>query len=265
MTAVAELRAATLAFGERVLWHDLDLVVEPGEFIAVVGANGAGKTSLLRVLLGQVRLRSGQALVQGAAARRGSPHIGYVPQQRTLESTAPIRGRDLVGLGIDGHRWGPGLPSRRRRALIDEAISWVEGAAFADEPLSMISGGEQQRLRIAQALISQPSLLLCDEPLSSLDLRNQMHAAELMHSWCTDHGTATLFVTHEINPVLPVTDRVVYIARGRAIVGSPDEVFRSELLSEIYGEPVEVMRHGDHIIVFGVEDPPHHTHDEEAR
>lgn len=261
---VVRFENATLAFGSRTLWRDLTLDVSPGEFVAVVGANGAGKTSLLRTLLGQVPLATGRVLIDGHPPRRGSARIGYVPQQRTLEAAAPIRGRDLVGLGLDGHRWGPGWPSRARRQRIDEAVHWVEAESFADAPLSLLSGGEQQRLRIAQALITEPRLLLCDEPLLSLDLRHQSHVSQLIHRWCVEHGTATLFVTHEINPILPVTDRVIYLARGQWRIGTPDEVLRSDVLSELYDSPVEVIRHGERIVVFGVEDPPHHDHCDEV-
>ena len=176
----ARLTDAKVAFGNRVLWSGLDLIVEPGEFIAVLGPNGVGKTTLLRVLLGQIPLTAGTAMVAGRPVRRGSTHIGYVPQQRSLETTAPIRGRDLVGMGIDGHKWGFGWFSRSRRRRIDEAIASVGATAFANAPLTMMSGGEQQRLRIAQALVTNPQLLLCDEPLSSLDLRHQQEVTRLI-------------------------------------------------------------------------------------
>lgn len=254
----ARLHRAAVSFADRTLWRDLDLTVEPGEFIAVLGPNGAGKTTLLRVLLGQVPLTRGRAEVNGSPVRRGSPHIGYIPQQRTLDALAPIRGRDLVGLGIDGHRWGVGLPSRSRRRRVDEAIARVGASSFADSPVSMMSGGEQQRLRVAQAMVTEPRLLLCDEPLSSLDVTHQQDVVGLIDSARRRLDLGVLFVTHEINPVLPFVDRVVYVAGGQVRTGTPDQVLRSEVLSDLYGSHVEVFRHGGRIIVMADDETTHH-------
>ena len=177
-----------------------------------------------------------------------------------METTAPIRGRDLVGMGIDGHKWGFGLFSRSRRRRIDEAIASVGATAFADAPLTMTSGGEQQRLRIAQALVTDPELLLCDEPLSSLDLRHQQEVTKLIDTARRTRNLGVLFVTHEINPVLPYVDRVVYVAGGKVRVGTPDEVLRSEVLTDLYGSPVEVFRHDDRIIVLADDERSSHLH-----
>lgn len=256
----AELVGATVAFGERVLWSDVDLTVHRGEFIAILGPNGVGKTTMLRVLLGQTPLASGSARVAGHPVRRGSADVGYIPQQRYLDSLAPIRGRDLVAMGIDGHRWGPGWPSRAKRRRVDEVIARVGARAYADSPLSVLSGGEQQRLRIAQALVTDPALMLCDEPLLSLDLKHQQAVTRLIDEARRDRQLGVLFVTHEVNPVLPFVDRVVYVANGRMRIGTPDEVLRSEVLTDLYGSPVEVFHHGDRIIVLADEEQGPHLH-----
>lgn len=277
---VVELRGARLSFGERTLWQDLDLTVAPGEFIAVLGPNGSGKTSLLKVLLGQLALESGTAMVAGAPVRTGNARVGYVPQQKTLDEGLPLRGRDLVGLGVDGHRWGIGLRRRRkRRAIVDDAIAQVGAEAFADAPIGTMSGGEQQRLRIAQALVGDPRVLLCDEPLLSLDLANQHVVSELIDRRRRDHDTAVLFVTHEINPILPLVDRVLYLVDGQFRVGPPAEVMTSEVLSELYDTEVEVLRVRGRLVVVGTGDAidalgsagglrpgegVHHTHEEQS-
>ncbi|WP_188777376.1 metal ABC transporter ATP-binding protein [Marmoricola endophyticus] len=253
---VLELRDASLSYGSRTLWSGLDLQVRPGELVAVLGGNGTGKTSLLRAVLGLQQLSAGTMQVAGHAPRRGDASIGYVPQQRRIDSHTPLRVRDLVRQGLDGHRWGIGRPGRVRWDRVDAALAQVGASAYADMPLSLLSGGEQQRARVAQALVGDPSLLLCDEPLLSLDQSSQRTVTELVDRRRREHGTAVLFVTHEINPVLPYVDRVLYLAGGRFRIGTVDEVLNSEALSALYGTRVEVLRHGDQVLVAGA---PHHV------
>jgi zinc/manganese transport system ATP-binding protein len=269
-TGVVSLRDATLGYGERILWSGLNLDVAPGEFLAVLGPNGSGKTSLLRVLLGLQPLTSGSVTVVGRAPGRGNRRIGYIPQQRAMEESLVLRGRDLVGLGLDGHRWGVGFRGMRdRRSRVDAALSAVGAGAFADAPVGRLSGGEQQRLRVAQALVSDPEVLLCDEPLLSLDLANQQVVSSLIDSRRRAADTAVLFVTHEINPVLPLVDRILYLVDGRFRVGRPDEVMTASTLSELYRAKIDVVRVGGQIHVIGAqsglceEAPSHHLHDEE--
>ncbi|MBM4634363.1 ATP-binding cassette domain-containing protein [Rhodococcus hoagii] len=254
-TPAVELRDACLSFGERTLWSDLNLTVEQGEFIAVLGPNGSGKTSLLKVLLGQLAPTCGTVRIAGTPARAGNAHVGYVPQQKSLDEGLLLRGRDLVGLGVDGHRWGTGLFGRAgRRAIVDSAIAQVGAQAYADAPIGSMSGGEQQRLRIAQALVGDPKVLLCDEPLLSLDLANQHRVSELIDRRRRDHDTAVLFVTHEINPILPLVDRVLYLVDGKFRIGTPEEVMTSEVLSELYRTDVEVLHVRGRLVVVGTGD-----------
>jgi len=254
--SVISLRGATLRYGDRVLWDRLDLDVAPGEFIAVLGPNGAGKTSLIRVLLGLAALSGGSVTINGRAPSRGNSDIGYIPQQKGFDRDLPLRGRDLVGLGLDGHRWGPPLPSRSTRRRVEAAIRDVGAESFAGAAMGSLSGGEQQRLRIAQALLNDPPLLLCDEPLLSLDLGQQQAVTALIDRRRREHHTAVLLVTHEINPVLPLVDRVLYLVGGRWAVGAPDEVLTTERLSELYDAPVDVLRVRGRVIVVGAPDVP---------
>ncbi|HYX98228.1 MAG TPA: ABC transporter ATP-binding protein [Mycobacterium sp.] len=246
-----QLCAAGLGYGSRPLWQNVDLAVAPGEFLAVLGPNGCGKTSLLKVLLGLIALSSGSARVCGAAPRRGSDMIGYIPQQKGFDRDLPIRGTDLVRLGVDGHRWGIGLPSSARRLRVEAAIDAVGASRFAGAPIGRLSGGEQQRLRIAQALVGTPKLLLCDEPLLSLDIKHQGEVVNTLDRQRRVGNIAVMFVTHEINPILPVVDRVLYLAGARWAVGTPDEVLTSATLSQLYQTTVEVLRVQGRIVIVG--------------
>ena len=267
------LCGASLGYDARLLWQNLDLTVAPGEFVAVLGPNGSGKTSLVKVLLGLAPLSSGSVEVCGAPPKRGSNVIGYIPQQRGFDRDVPIRGIDLVRLGLDGHRWGFPLPNRQRRRLVDAAIASVGATEFAQAPVGRLSGGEQQRLRIAQALLGDPKLMLCDEALLSLDIKHQRDVVGLIDSRRRAFNTSVLFVTHEINPILPVVDRVLYLVGTRWAVGAPDEVFTSAKLSDLYQTDVEVLRVRSRIVVVGPPDSPHseigsthyhHLHDDEV-
>ncbi len=254
-SAVVRLESARLSFGDRTLWEGLDLSVAPGEFVAVLGPNGSGKTSLLKVLLGQLGLSAGTARIAGSPARAGNHDIGYVPQQKTIDAGVQLRGVDLVGLGVDGHRWGLGLRSRaERKRKVAAAIADVGAQHFAYAPLESMSGGEQQRLRVAQALVGDPKVLLCDEPLLSLDLANQRLVADLIDRRRRTHDTAVLFVTHEINPILPLVDRVLYLVDGQFRIGTPDEVMTSAVLSELYRTEVDVLRVRGRLVVVGTGD-----------
>lgn len=264
------LRGASLELDGRRLWSELNLDIDAGEFLAVLGPNGAGKTSLLKVLLGLLPLSAGTATLAGQRPRRGSNLVGYVPQQKGFDADLGARGRDLVALGLMGHRYGRLIPGRETRRRVEAAIDAVGAQAYGGAPVGRLSGGEQQRLRIAQALISDPPVLLCDEPLLSLDLHHQREVVELLDTRRRVTDTAVVMVTHEINPVLPIVDRILYLVAGRWAVGPPSEVMTSERLSELYQTRIDVVRVQGRILVVGAAesmtselpgaDSPHHAH-----
>jgi zinc/manganese transport system ATP-binding protein len=250
---VAELTGARLAFGDRVLWDELDLTVRAGEFIAVLGPNGTGKTSLLKVLLGQLPLTAGTVTVCGNPVKKGSERIGYVPQHRASDHSLTLRGTDLVGLGYDGHRWGLTTLRDRsvKRAAVRRALHQVNAESLADARVGVMSGGEMQRVRIAQALVTEPVLLLCDEPLLNLDPANARMVSALIDARRREAQTAVLFVTHEVNPVLSYVDRVLYLVDGRFRIGTVEEVMTSATLSELYRADIEVVKIGGRYVVVG--------------
>jgi len=237
----------------RQILDDVRFALGPGEFVGLIGANGAGKTTLLRVILGFQPTTAGSVRIGGeasAAAARGRGLVGYVPQKIQLDPDMPVRARDLVGLGLDGHRLGIPLPSRQRRQLVDEMLAAVDAGRFANQRVGNLSGGEQQRVMIAHALVSKPRLLLLDEPLANLDIRSAQEIIALLAKITRQQHVSVLISAHEMNPLLPVMDRVVYMAGGRAASGTTDEVIREDVLSELYGHHVDVINvHGRLLVV----------------
>ncbi len=247
--AVLMLDHVAISLGGRPVLRDVTADIRAGEFVGLIGANGAGKTTLLRVILGLLRAADGRVEVLGRTVRHGNRAVGYVPQKAQLDPDTPLRGRDLVGLGLDGERWGVPLPGRRRKERIDEALRQVDALSYADAPVGRLSGGEQQRLLIAQALLTSPQILLLDEPLSNLDLRSAGEVVQLVARISRERGVAVLLVAHDINPLLGAMDRVLYLAAGRSAIGTVDEVVRGDVLSSLYGYPVEVLRARGRVIV----------------
>ncbi len=258
LAPIIEVEDASIALGGRTIWRHVSLTVQPGEFLAILGPNGAGKSTLLKAILGLLPLSAGSISVLGHPARRGNASIGYVPQRRHFEADVRVRGRSIVRLGLDGGNWGLPLPFLQRRKAreaaerVQKAIARVGAETYADRPIGELSGGEQQRLLIAQALVTQPRILALDEPLESLDLRNQQGVAGVIRQISRETGAAVLLVAHDVNPILPSVDRVVYVARGQIAVGTPEEVITTETLSRLYNTSVEVLRASDgRIVVVG--------------
>jgi len=264
-----ELRNARASIGARAVWSEVDLTVRSGECVAVLGPNGSGKSTLLKAILGLVDTEPDTVRVLGVPPGAANREIGYLPQRHGFDRALPIRGVDLVRLGLDGSSWGlplgigPGRAARRQAsARVQEAIELVGASAYSERPLGELSGGEQQRILIAQALVRRPRILMLDEPLDSLDLPNQAAVTALVQRICRAENVAVLLVAHDVNPLLPYLDQVIYLAGGRALQGPVDEVITAAKLSELYGVPIEVLRTGDgRLVVVGQPEAPHiHSH-----
>jgi zinc/manganese transport system ATP-binding protein len=243
----------TVQLSGREVLHEVSFTLNAGEVTGLIGVNGAGKTTLLRVVLGLQAATGGTVSIGGHPRDRRNPMIGYVPQKFLLDPDLPLRARDVVALGLDGHRLGIPLPSRRREERVDEALRAVGAEHFGKTRVGNLSGGEQQRVLIAHALISRPRLLLLDEPLANLDIVSAEEVVHLLAGLATEQGISVFISAHEMNTLLPVMDRIVYLAGGRAAVGTADEVIRSDVLSNLYGHHVDVLRlHGRVLVVPGI-------------
>jgi zinc/manganese transport system ATP-binding protein len=263
---VLRVTDVSVSLGGRRVLDRVSFSIRPGEFCGLIGSNGAGKTTLLRVILGLIAPSGGRIEVAGGTRSRRNPQIGYVPQKIALDSDMPLRARDLVGLGLDGNRFGFSLPSATRRIAVDEILEAVGATEFAEARIGNLSGGEQQRVMIAQALISRPKLLLLDEPLANLDIRSAAEVVELLARIAAEQRIAILLSAHDMNPLLPVMDRVVYLADGRAASGTTEQVVRTDTLNRLYGHHVEVIHvQGRVLVVSGAEHQAHHGHDPSPR
>jgi zinc/manganese transport system ATP-binding protein len=261
------LNGAAIRMGGREILSDVSLTIGHGEFVAVLGPNGAGKSTLMKAILGLVPLAGGSIDVMGRPPHQARTQVGYLPQRQSFDAATRVRGVDLVTLGLDGARWGVPVPltptARRRRrterARVEEVIALVGAGSYADRAIGELSGGEQQRLLIATALVRRPRLLILDEPLDSLDLPNQAAVAGLIRRIATAEDVAVLLVAHDVNPLGAYLDRVVYLAGGRALCGEVEEVITARTLSELYGTRIEVLRTSDgRLVVVGQPEAPHH-------
>jgi zinc/manganese transport system ATP-binding protein len=253
---ILEVRGVDVRLSGRQILDRVSFNIAPGEFTGLIGSNGAGKTTLFRVILGLQSSSAGEILLGGStnprSRARGGRQIGFVPQKFLLDPDLPLRARDLVALGLDAQRLGVPRPSSARRALVEEMLEAVDATRFADTRVGRLSGGEQQRILIAHALIARPRLLLLDEPLANLDLRSAHEVVALLARIAREQRIAVLISAHEINPLLGVMDRIVYLAAGRAVSGSTEEVVRADVLSKLYGHHVDVLNvHGRVLIVAG--------------
>jgi zinc/manganese transport system ATP-binding protein len=250
------------AYGARPIWSGATFSIPAGSFTAVLGPNGSGKSTLIRMILGQLAPARGILEVLGGRPRRGNPSIGYVPQGSSFDPDLSIRGRDFIGLGIDGHRWGVRLAGRdRAESEVQSAIQAVDASGYANRSVGKVSGGEQQRLLLAQALVGRPRLLVLDEPLSHLDVRNQRAMVQLISEVARQRSLTVLLIAHDVNQLLAHIDHVLYIAQGRLAMGKPNEIITSRRLTEIYSSPVEVISdsHG-RLFVVGLEEEVSHPH-----
>ena len=258
MDVVITAKNLSGGYSNKSVWKDANFSIKSGEFIAVLGPNGAGKTTLFRLLLGLTKPTQGTLSIFDKAPARGNPRIGYVPQRHQIDDETTIEAVELVRLGSDGRKWGMSFSDESYKEAF-AALEIVGARELAHRPLGALSGVELQRIFLAQALVGKPDLLLLDEPLANLDIRRESDFVQLINGVVRSQGVTALLIAHNINPLLPVLDRVMYIANGHIAAGKPKEVLTSESLTNLYGTPVEVLHDSrGRLAVIGVEEPAHH-------
>lgn len=251
----------TGGYGTNAVWKDANFSIGQGEFVAVLGPNGAGKTTLFRMLLGLAQPLEGMLTIFGQAPRRGNSRIGYVPQRHPIDEETGVEALELVRLGLTGNHWGTGSAQQGMKEAL-AVLHTVGAEELAHRELGALSGGELQRIFLAEALIGKPDILLLDEPLANLDMRRETDFVQLINDVVRLRGVTGLLIAHNINPLLPVLDRVIYIANGRVTTGKPSEVLTSESLTDLYGIPIEVLTDSrGRIAIIGIEEEaPEHEH-----
>lgn len=239
-----------LAHGSRIVLDNVDLAIRENEFVGVLGPNGSGKTTLMRAILGLITAERGTITVLGEPVTRGNARVGYVPQLHGAMVSARLRGWDVVASAVRGEHLGLPLLSPHDRVQIDRALALVGAEGLARRPVSQLSGGERQRLLLAQALIGEPRLLLLDEPLASLDPHYADEVVQLVRNIQTELGISVLFSAHELNPLLPAMDRVLYLGNRQATIGSIDDVINGPVLSRLYGSQIDVVKVNGSVFVM---------------
>ena len=236
----------------REILHDVTFSVAAGEVTGLIGMNGAGKTTLLRALLGLLPVSGGKVTL--AQGRPGRQSTGYVPQKVVLDADLPVRARDLVELGMDGRRLGVPLRSGSKRAAVERLLASVDALHLADARVGALSAVSSKR---SSSLMPSPATPCCccsTSPWPTSTFPSTQETVSLLGRIAREQDVAVLLSTHDINPLLPVMDRVVYLAGGRAASGRTDEVVRSDVLSALYGRHVDVFHaHGRVLVSVGDE------------
>ena len=244
------LTNVSVSRSKQQILQNVNLEIKNGEFYGLIGPNGAGKTTLLKLILGFISQDEGQIEIGTSTEARHRLTIGYVPQKIEFDRDIPLRARDLVALGMDGHKFGISLFDKKKRALVNDILQAVSAYEFADARIGELSGGQQQKIMIAHALVSNPKILLLDEPLANLDLKSQHEVIELVNKLRTEQDISILFSAHDMNPLMDVMDKIIYIANGRIAVGKVDEIVTGKNLTLLYGYPVDVLKYNGRLIVL---------------
>lgn len=253
MDSVIQIKNLTASYNNEIALQDISMEIFKGEFVGILGPNGSGKTTLLKTILGLILPGNGEIRLFGgpvdSAARK---RMGYVPQKGSIDLTFPVKVFDAVMMGRYPMMGLFSYPSRSDRMVVEEVLKGVDAWHLKDKPIGELSGGQVQRVWIARALVSNPEILLLDEPTTGLDVKSQGQIIDLIHHIHKDNGLTVLYVTHEVNNVSCYLDKVAYLKKNLYAYGHPNEVIKVETLREVYAGEVEVLQgDGRPLVVVG--------------
>lgn len=247
--ALVSLSNVTCAYRHRVVFQNLSLQIFPRQFAGLVGPSGAGKSTLLKVILGAVPPIAGTVMVSGTQINGRHPaHIGYVPQIETVDWDFPVTVEQVVAMGL--YRQSKRLPwlTTNERRRIQNLLEELGIGSYVHRQIKALSGGEQQRVFLARALVGDPELLILDEPTSGVDLKTQ-HAILHLLGEINRRGVTILITTHDLNAVARHLPWVICFNQKIIAQGDPDEVFTEAVLSRTYDSEISVFRQGDVILI----------------
>ena len=253
MPPAVQISDLSVSLGGNEILSGVNAEIHAGEFIGIFGPNGAGKTTLVRCILGTLPPTHGSLEVLGLAPSKAAREIGYMPQGHGGFDFTALSARALVEAACHGDQWGMPWTSKKSKQEVDRVLEVTEAAHYAKRPFSVLSGGERQRVMLAQALLGDPKILVLDEPLASLDPKNQALLIECVARVKRLTQATVLFVAHDMNPLMHVMNRVLYLAGGGAVLGKLDDVVTSASLSKLYGFEIEVVRVENRVFVVSAE------------
>jgi len=242
-----EVENLTVKYGDEVALEDINFKLEHPSFLTIIGPNGSGKTTLLRTILGLIKPEKGYVKVLNIDVLRNPTKarhmIGYVPQRERISVNIPIRVADIVLMGRLA-RFGPlTTPSKYDMEKVKEALELVGMVDFWDKRFSSLSGGQQQRVLIARALAVEPKMLILDEPFSAVDIPTQREILNLLYNLRIRKGITVVMVTHDVNPVIECSDKIMILNKKLIAYGTPDEVIKDENLLKAYGVAIKIIPH----------------------
>jgi zinc/manganese transport system ATP-binding protein len=239
----------TYTVQNKIILDNISFEIKKGDFVAVLGPNGAGKSTLLQLILGIIKPTSGTITVYKEKPGMRNDAIGYSPQSKPFDIDLPILGKDYVALGLNGKEFGFHTPKKDTQRKVQAILEEFDAKELGMKKLGKLSGGEQQRLSLALAMISEPDIVLLDEPLANLDLSYQAEIVRRIYTYHKEHNHTILLVAHDVNPLLSYIDTVLYIANAHVKMGAPEEVIQDAVLTELYQTPVTVFHVNGRIFV----------------
>lgn len=248
MIKAVELKGVWSHYDSQWVLEDINFELNEKEIVAVVGPNGGGKSTLLKIILGIKSYQKGEVLVFGKPPEASRRDMGFIPQIATFKRNFPVSVLDVVLMGTYGRLGLFKNPSRVEREKALSLLEHVDMLKYAKKPFSDLSGGQQQRVGIARALASDPKLLLLDEPATGVDIAAQDAFFNLIEHFRAERGISIIIVSHDVAVIAPLSDRVAWLNRVIHYFGSPEGALEPEVIEKTFGRDIRFLVHDEHCI-----------------